>query len=212
MVDFSRSAPHPFSVACDLSNPVLASATFASTLEGIDPLAVESLVAIHNAGTLDPIGPASRQDAGEIASHIAANLTSGILFLSRVASRFQDISCPKILASVSSGAALRPFQGWSLYCATKAGLDHFVRTLASEQKLLPHPFTAINIDPGVIDTSMQARIRRSDAADFPDVERFIQRKEKGQLAPPDQVALSVIKILSRPDLAGGERYQTSDHP
>lgn len=212
VVEFSRSAPHSFSVRADLADPLAASRAIEAALGAIDPTSVEELVAVHNAGTLDPIGPASRQAPEAIASHIATNLTSGILFFSRVVARFQDSSCHKTLTSISSGAALRPFQGWSLYCSAKAGLDHFIRTLAAEQKSQPHPFTAINIDPGVIDTSMQERIRQSSASDFPDVERFIQRKEKGQLVPPDQVARSVLKILSRPDLVGGERYQTSEHP
>ncbi|MBK9577841.1 MAG: SDR family NAD(P)-dependent oxidoreductase [Fibrobacterota bacterium] len=212
VVEFSRSAPHPFSVQADLADPLAASRAIEAALQAIDPTSVEELVAVHNAGTLDPIGPVYRQDSEAIVSHLATNLTSGILFLSQVVACFQDRSCPKTLASISSGAALRPFQGWSLYCAAKAGLDHFVRTLAAEQKSQPHPFAAINIDPGVIDTSMQERIRQSDASDFPDVDRFIQRKEKGQLVPPDQVARSVLKILSRSDLVGGERYQTSEHP
>lgn len=98
-----------------------------------------------------------------------------------------------------------------MYCAAKAGLDHFVRTLALEQKSEPFSFTAINIDPGVMDTAMQEGIRAAAKSDFPDVERFVQRKENGQLVAPDRVAKAVLRILDRKDLAQGERYATMDH-
>ena len=37
----------------------------------------------------------------------------------------------------------------------------------------PHPITPINIDPGVMDTDMQAIIRASSVAGFPVWDRFI---------------------------------------
>ena len=111
-----------------------------------------------------------------------------------------------MIGCISSGAALRPYAGWSLYDAAKAGMDHFVRTLALEQAAQPHPFLTVNLDPGVIDTQMQALIRSTDKVDFPDVERFILRKEMGKLTPPTKVAESILEILARPNLVGGERY------
>lgn len=206
LIEFSRSAPHPYSVAIDLADPLDARAKSDAALVSIDASVVTELVVVHNAGTLDPIGPASRKAPSDIVANLNTNLVSPIAILAGVAAKFQDNSCRKVVACVSSGAALRPFSGWSLYDAAKAGMDHFVRTLALEQASLPHPFIAVNFDPGVIDTEMQALIRSSTKNDFPDVDRFIQRKEKGQLAPPAKVAASLVALLSRHDLVGGERY------
>lgn len=211
VVDFSRTAPHPYSVATDLSRPLEARSAIDKALAGIDPDRIEGLVAIHNAGLLDPMGPVSRKTPESVAANLEANLVGGILFFASVMEHFQNAPGRKTLASISSGAALRPFAGWSLYGAAKAGLDHFIRTVSVEQASEPHPFTAINIDPGVMDTAMQAGIRAAAKHDFPDVERFIARKDKGQLVAPERVARAVVRILERPDLAGGERYATNDH-
>ncbi len=211
VVDFSRTAPHPYSVATDLSRPLEARSAIDKAMAGIDPDRIEELVAIHNAGLLDPMGPVSRKTPESVAANLEANLVGGVLFFASVMEHFQNAPGRKTLASISSGAALRPFAGWSLYGAAKAGLDHFIRTVSVEQTSEPRPFTAINIDPGVMDTAMQAGIRAAAKHDFPDVERFIARKEKGQLVAPERVARAVVRILERPDLVGGERYATNDH-
>lgn len=72
------------------------------------------------------------------------------------------------------------------------------------------PFLAVNVDPGVIDTDMQAVIRAAPPEDFPDVQRFIRRKEEGGLCAPHDVALRVLRILSSPDLSPGGRYDVAD--
>lgn len=211
VVEFSRSAPLPHSVQADLSRPIEARRAFDLALGEIDPRGIEEIVAIHNAGLLDPMGPVDAKSPESVVANLSVNLAGGILFFASVIGHFHASPGRKVLASVSSGAALRTFSGWSLYGAAKAGLDHFVRHLALEQGSQPFPFTAINIDPGVIDTGMQAGIRAADPADFPDVARFVQRKEKGQLVDPRRVARAVVRILARQDLVGGERYATNDH-
>ena len=115
--------------------------------------------------------------------------------------------CRKVVASISSGAALKGYAGWSLYCATKAGLEGFVRALALEQQPEPHPLLAVSIDPGVVDTQMQALIRTMSKRDFPEVERFIRRKNEGGLSAPSRVAAAVLRVLSAPTLVGGQRYE-----
>ncbi len=60
---------------------------------------------------------------------------------------------------------------WSFRAARRI---HFqVRAVAMEQQMEPHPITPINIDPGVMDTDMQAIIRASSVAGFPVWDRFI---------------------------------------
>jgi hypothetical protein len=76
-------------------------------------------------------------------------------------------------------------------------MENFIRALALEQKAQPQPFIPINIDPGVIDTEMQALIRETPAADFPELERFVQLKQQGLLMPPDNVATAIFRILEQ---------------
>jgi len=210
VIDFSRSAPHPFSVRVDLTQPAEFGAVLDRTLAAIDPAALQDLLVINNAGSLDPIGPAATKVRSEVLANLAANVSSGIVFLATVAGRFQSSACRKVIINISSGAALRGYAGWSLYCAAKAGLENFVRALAVEQQADAAPFIAVNVGPGVIDTDMQASIRATPAHDFPDVARFIERKEQGELRTPAVVAAAVLAIAAHAQLQQGERYDVAD--
>ena len=100
---------------------------------------------------------------------------------------------------------MKGYAGWSLYCAAKAAMEGFVRALAVEEQHQDQPFVCVSIDPGVIDTEMQALIRETSVADFPDVERFTKRKQDGGLSSPESVAAAIIKLMAQ-DLKAGGRY------
>jgi hypothetical protein len=53
---------------------------------------------------------------------------------------------------------------------------------------------------------MQGLIRNSSPSDFPEVERFRQRKAAGGLASPEIVAKGIMAVASRPDLEAGICY------
>jgi benzil reductase ((S)-benzoin forming) len=90
-------------------------------------------------------------------------------------------------------------------------MENFIRAIALEQGAEPQPFIPINIYPGVVDTEMQALIRETSPADFPDVELFIQRKNQGLLIPPEKVAAAIVRILDQESLSFGARYETSKY-
>lgn len=211
VIEFSRGAPHAYSVRVDLSLPEDSARIVAAAIAAVDGKAIEELLVINNAGTLDPIGPAARKAQAAVLANLNANFASAILVLATIMQHFQGAACRKIVANISSGAAQKGYAGWSLYCAAKAGMENFIRSVAVEQQAEPAPFLAINIEPGVIDTQMQAAIRASTAADFPEVARFIKRKEVGELAAPEKVAAAVLRILKLSSLAQGQRYSVSDH-
>ena len=89
--------------------------------------------------------------------------------------------------------------GSASYCAAKAGLDHLARAVALEEAALPNGARIVSLAPGVIDTDMQAQLRDSDPALFPERERFIGLKTGGQLDSPDQAAAKLIRYLDRSD-------------
>lgn len=207
VVEYSRSAPHPWSVSVDLSVPENIHQNILKSLRGFRPADFEEVVVVNNAGTLDPIGPSSKKSFDKILCNITTNFTGPILALSLIVAHFQGARCRKVIASISSGAAQKSYFGWSLYCAAKAGMEAYIRALALEQQSEDAPFTPIIIDPGVIDTEMQAAIRGASPDDFPEVERFKRRKSEGKLAAPEAVARQVLDIIARPDLTPGGRYE-----
>ena len=195
VVEFSRSAPHAYSIKLDFSVPDLMLPALSANLETLAAKQWDEIVVVSNAASLSPIGPTSKKNSMAVLANININFTSAILFMSEVVKHFQSHPCRKVLASISSGAALKAYSGWSLYCSAKAGLESYVRTVAVEQETETSPFVILNVDPGVMDTDMQSLIRSSHKDDFPAVDYFIHRKESGELRTPDQVAIGVVKIL-----------------
>ena len=204
VVEFSRSAPHAYSIKLDFSAPDLMLPALSANLETLATKQWDEIVVVSNAASLSPIGPTSKKNSMAVLANININFTSAILFMSEVIKHFQSHPCRKVVASISSGAALKAYSGWSLYCSAKAGLESYVRTVAVEQESEPSPFVLLNVDPGVMDTDMQSLIRSSHKDDFPAVDYFIHRKESGELRTPDQVAIGVVKILHS-DATSGTR-------
>lgn len=211
VIEFSRSAPHAYSFAVDLTDPVASQAIIRQALQPLAAQAWDEVLLISNAGMLSPIGMVGQQESAALLSNINANVSSAMLLIAEVVAQFQAHTARKVLASISSGAALRPKAGWSLYCAAKAAMESFVKTVALEQAAQAAPFIALNIDPGLIDTEMQAQIRAASQADFPDVAQFIARKKSGLLIAPERVAAAVMGICALPKLENGGRYAVMDY-
>jgi sepiapterin reductase len=207
--EFSRSGKSSQSVSVDLADPQGASLIFDQAFSLLARQSYEEIVAINNAATLYPIGPASAKDAADIASNIQINITGSAVFASRVVAAFQQHACPKTIVNISSGAALKAYAGWSLYCMAKAGTEAFFRCVAVEQEQEAHPFRLLNIGPGVIDTDMQAAIRSASKQDFPQIDRFLELKRTGSLRSPAEVATLIADIVASP-VASGERIDVNE--
>ena len=148
---------------------------------------------VNNAGVLGPAVVAGRQDADATVGAVNLNVTAPIL-LSDGVLRHRPRGVPVRIGHISSGAGRRPLPGWSVYCATKAALDHHAVTVASER----HDGVRIAaVAPGVVDTGMQEEIRSS--AGFPLREDFVGLKERGELASPTAAAAAVIRLMGSDD-------------
>ena len=197
VMEFSRFGP---GVHVDLTDTHDAADVFASAFEELSAFAVAEIVVINNAGMLGPVGPVAHVTREDIESHINLNIVSAILLARAFIAAFQDHDCPKTFVNISSGAAVKGHAGWSLYCASKAAMENFVHAVALEQALQPHPIRAVNVNPGIMDTSMQAEIRAARVEDFPERERFVGFKLGGRLAQPDAVAAQIVDLVaSRPE-------------
>lgn len=206
VVELSRSAPTADSVRVDLAQPAAVAQALAEALAGIDPLSITELLVLHNAGTVQPLGPAANKPVDEVLDALSVNLVSGITFLATAMAHFQ--SCPgrKVVAQITSGAAVRAHAGLSLYSAAKAGIDQFMRVVAAEQALQPYPFRALSLDPGALDTDMQATLRQASPDDYPGAAAFAQRQRDGALGRVEDVATAVRRLLADDTLAMGERH------
>ena len=145
---------------------------------------------INNAGMLQPVGPLAEQDHALIARTVSLNVAAPLVLSSAIAA--QMAGRPLRILHVSSGAARHAYQGWSIYCATKAALDQHAKAVALDDD----PDVRIcAIAPGVVDTDMQTEVRALPAEQFPLRERFIKMKNEGTLTPAAVAAEKVVDYL-----------------
>jgi len=195
---------------CARSAPVLPDGpdVVAAELDVTDAEALEAFAAdvaarlgpidlwINNAGVLAPITPLRNADPSELARNVDVNLT-GVLLGSRAYVRhLHATGRPGVLVNVSSGAARKPYAGWSAYCAGKAAVDHMTRCIDEEERA--NGLRAYSVAPGVIDTQMQAEIRASSEDDFPQVARFHAMKRDDAFSTPGFIAARLLELAFDP--------------
>lgn len=144
----------------------------------------DRVVLINNAGTAEPIGSLDTPHAREVGRSVVLNVAAPLM-LSCVFAEASKEASDRRIAHVSSGAARNAYAGWSIYCATKAALDHHARAVAVGHE---RALRIATIAPGVVDTDMQAALRETDQAAFPSRDKFVELQRSGQLTSPQQAA------------------------
>lgn len=159
---------------------------------------------INNAGVLTAVGRIEDLGAAELDLALGVNVAAAMLFAAQFTRATADLAADKRVINISSGAARKPYEGWSAYSTTKAALDMFTRVQNLEQGARAHPLRAVSLAPGVVDTSMQAQLRAQDSSAFPEVQRFRDLKASGQLASPADAARRIVAYLARADFGTHE--------
>lgn len=132
-------------------------------------------ILVNNAGAIEPIGKLADCETDAWMTNIDVNLGGPLRLLHAL--------LPDMLAgggtviNVSSGAAHRPMEGWSAYCAGKAGLAMVTRSLHLEYG--EEGLRAFGFIPGVVDTEMQVLIRGSGINE-------VSRLPRESLASPER--------------------------
>lgn len=151
---------------------------------------------INNAGVLEPIKPLRDISLDEFRTHIDINLI-GLFLCSRAYVRhLRRRGGEGVLINISSGAAWSGYAGWSAYCAGKGAVDRLSESLQLEEE--DTGLRVYAVAPGVIDTDMQTRIRAATPEDFPEVERFIERKRTNDFNTVPFVADHLLRIAFDP--------------
>ena len=150
----------------------------------------EDVVLVNNAGTVQPVGPLHAQDPLAIGDAVALNVAAPLMLSAGVVAATPGASWR--IVHVSSGAGSSAYSGWSVYCATKAALDQHARAAMLDG--VPG-LRVCSLAPGVIDTAMQAEIRATPVANFPNRERFVELQRAGQLSKPAECASRLVDYL-----------------
>lgn len=100
------------------------------------------------------------------------------------------------IVNVSSGAASTPLEGWSAYCASKAGLSMLTRAIDHEYG--GRGVACYGYRPGMVATAMQDVIRESGI-------NPVSKVPKSQMLRPEEAAAGIVWLIeNRPREWRGE--------
>jgi 3-oxoacyl-[acyl-carrier protein] reductase len=159
-------------------------------------------ILMNNAGVIEPIAEIAASDPAAWARNIQINLIGAYNVVRAV--------LPGMLASgagtiidISSGAAYRPLEGWSAYCAGKAGLAMFTNAVALETA--GKGIRVFGFSPGTIDTEMQVKIRASGM-------NVISKIPRGDLLPVAHAVRGLVYLCTAAadDLHGTDASMRDD--
>jgi len=162
---------------------------------------------INNAGNLGEIGWMGKIADQPVRHGLILNLVSPAILCNRFLKQTQIAGLKRSILNISSGAAQNPYDGWAMYCSSKAGLDMLSETIALERKLAGDTLTRIfSVAPGVIDTPMQDTIRKADPSGFSLINKFVGLHRDGMLGSPENAARQLIGIVEEAESFPNTRY------
>jgi NAD(P)-dependent dehydrogenase (short-subunit alcohol dehydrogenase family) len=138
-------------------------------------------IVVNNAAIIAPIGRIDQVSIEDWDQSLQVNLVSAF-HVTQGAIRHRPVGGVTIV-HLSSGAARSPMEGWSAYCAGKAGLAMLTRSVQLEFGDLG--VRVFGFAPGVVDTGMQGAIRASGI-------NPVSKLPRESLAPADQPAQAVV--------------------
>ncbi len=167
---------------CDVSDFGDVSAAVSACVErfgGLDVL-------IGNAGVIEPIAPMAASDVDAWGRVIDINL-KGVYHGMRAAMPVMQAAGGGTILTVSSGAAHHALEGWSHYCASKAGAA--MLTMCAHAEGAAHGIRAIGLSPGTVATDMQHQIKASGI-------NPVSQLEWSDHIPPDWPARALLWMCS----------------
>ena len=184
--------------ACDVSDYAAFEALVAETQARFGRL--DAL--INNAGVIEPIASIAESDPAAWARNVGINLTGAYHAIRAVLPGMLAAGGGTIV-NVSSGAAIRPLEGWSAYCSAKAGLHMLTRAIALETA--GKGIRVFGFQPGTTDTDMQVLIRASGVNPVSQIPRE-------NLTPVAHPAAAIVYLCtSAADDLNGQEFSLRDN-
>jgi NAD(P)-dependent dehydrogenase (short-subunit alcohol dehydrogenase family) len=143
-----------FALGCDVSQAADVSALVEKAVAETGRLDL----LVNNAGLIDPIARLADSDPAAWAHVVDVNL-KGVYYGIRYAIPQMLTQGGGTIVNISSGAATGALEGWSHYCATKAGVLSLTKVADKEYRALG--VRVIGLSPGTVATQMQVQIKAS---------------------------------------------------
>lgn len=209
--ELSRSGKGQRHVAADLGDPQAAADAVEGLLGRFDKSTLKDVVIVSNAAAVEPIGAVGTGPVGELIRSLQVNFVSAIAILATALMLLDEVVGRKLMVHLGSGAAHTLHAGLAVYSAGKGGMEQFMRVVALEQSAHPRPFLTAVVDPGAMDTEMQAAMRQAGWPSQEALAEWQRRHAAGELADARQVAAKTVQLLldpGPPDIAPGPESAT----
>ncbi|MEZ5651629.1 MAG: SDR family NAD(P)-dependent oxidoreductase [Burkholderiaceae bacterium] len=178
------AGPTALAVAADITDRAAVDTAIRAAADAMG--GIDGVVGSAGIDCLKPFGELAVDDWRRV---LDVNLT-GAFHLSQAALPHLRAAGAATIVHIASGAALRPLAGRTAYCAAKAGLVMFAKTLAVD---LAADGVRVNaICPGIIETPL---FRQSiDAADDPsaELEKVLERYLIRRVGRPSDIANAAL--------------------
>jgi 3-oxoacyl-[acyl-carrier protein] reductase len=181
-----------FALTCDVSDYAACEHLVHETTRRFGP----PDILVNNAGVIEPISMVATAEPSEWARSIEINVIGAYYAIRAVLPSMLERGQGDII-NVSSGAAIRPLEGWSAYCSGKAALAMLTRAIDLEHRA--GGIRVFGFQPGTTDTDMQVTIRASGI-------NMISRIPREQLTPVAHPARAIVYLCTKEadDLSGKE--------
>ncbi len=146
--------PQAIAIGCDVTDAAQVQAAVdqaVSRFGGLDIL-------IGNAGVIEPIGSIEAIEPADWSRAVDVNL-KGVFHGMRAALPVMQAQGHGTIITISSGAAHNPLDGWSAYCASKAGAAMLTACAHAENG--NKGLRIMGLSPGTVATDMQRVIKAS---------------------------------------------------
>ncbi len=175
-------------LVCDVTEERRVRDTVARAVE-----ALGGLDGVVNSAGLDLMRPFEAMTLEEWQRVLAVDLTGPMLVCHAALPAMKQAGRGTIV-NIASGAALRPLEQRTAYCAAKAGLVMFSKTLAVD--LAPYNIRVNAICPGIVDTPM-FRASWEGAADPPaELAKIVDRYVIKRPGQPEEIAQAALFLTS----------------
>jgi len=169
---------------------VVCDVTDYAAVEGAVGVAVEAFggldILVNNAGVIDPIARLEDSDPGAWGAAIDVNL-KGVYHGMRAAAGPMMARGSGVMVNISSGAASGALEGWSHYCASKAGVLSL--TKCGHEEWAERGIRVVGLSPGTVATDMQVSIRDSGV-------NPVSGLDWSAHIPPDWVARAMVWLCT----------------
>ncbi|MWV44278.1 SDR family NAD(P)-dependent oxidoreductase [Paenibacillus sp. HJL G12] len=161
-------------------------------LEQIKPEEFEMVCLINNAAMLEPLKRVEDLRTEEMTANIHISLLAPMILTSVFIRETRGWKLRRKVIQISSGSGTAANPAMSVYSTAKAGLNMFTACAGTE---LMDEVEVIAVDPGMIDTPMQAIARNKDIENFAMAAHFKQAYQAGLLQTPDETARHIMRII-----------------